>query len=564
MKKETAGKAIRIILPLLHFALTFILERLILVFDKDYSFVSAIAMNNIISDGAERAIAYCVSKLFAGIIIFLLWKLLFYIIDCRFKEKFLWIFGGLFLVGLVLGFIVWPFSFTMSKDNYVTYMYAIRLAPEYWHNAYTSFALCAYLMVFPHPAAIMGFQWMGFVATIAYGYRRIEKSPVLKGKGKFLVFLLFLIPFTYRIFADPYRTEQYAILCLFYMILIIMDLIEKKKRPVWQLILLLILSAFIGVWRTEGVILGVLSMIAYCIFVREEKLKKTIVYTAIVLAAYLVISVPQKLGDAKYYGSDYTFINSFPTLRNILDNENANLYYDGVEQDIEAINAVVPIPLLKAYDMEGYRRYNYANKRPDINQSMAEKEAQEAYTGAYYRLLLHNIPIYLDTQIHMLLHCVGLPIATYEETYAITEEEDLPNWVFKAWDDGEADYFSSFKTYDWFMNEKRQKVAAVIMFSTIENGEKYLNKILVLPLFIIASVAFEFWIMLKEFINLCKKKKENAGFFAFAMIILMQGGAIFLVMPAAALCYFHSFLYCTFTLNTGYVLKKRLMKKNER
>lgn len=551
------NKKYRYLFPIVHIIASFFYERLILDFSLDYSVVLSIPMGGV-SDRFEMLLTYGISKLIAFVFIVLLWKLIFFLLDDRLKTGYIRGFFILFLVGLLVCVFCYPNGFLRSIDNLITYSYAVKLAPEYWHSMYSSCVYAACMMVFPLSISISIIQWLGFVFSLGYLYGRLKNSDaVTKGK-RWLIFLLFLVPDTYLIVSDGYRTEQYAVLCIFYMSMVAMDIVEKKKRTTGELIGIALLSAFIGVWRSEGAVLGVLGFIALVIFVYKLPVKKVILYTVFILACYFVAGIPQKLGNTKFYGKDYSFINSFPTLKNILCSEFANLSYEGAEEDLEAISKVVPLDQAAAYGMLGYRKYNYACGREDINQSLASKEVGEAYMKAFYRMVLHNPKIYLKNQIVFLLHGIKFTDKDYIESFRGEIVKEYPLYEVKGWDIGKELLME--RASAWEANTFRQNICA--FFENVRDSYAgFLDRFFVSTALYVFTVLAEIFIFFKEFIGYFKKKTDTLGFAAFAFILLGQAMAIVLVMPAGVIAYFHGFYYSTFILELVYIINKKRIEK---
>ena len=552
------NRKLKYFLPILHIIASFFYERLILDFSLDYSVVLSIAKGGV-SDRFEMVLTYTISKIIACIFIIYLWKLFFYIVEKGYRVKCIRSFIVFYLVGLFIYMVCWPETFLHSQDNLITYAYAVKLAPEYWHSMYSGCIYTASMMVAPFAIMINVLQWTGFVCGLGYLYLRLSESTVITGKKKILIFVLMLIPDTYLLVGDAYRTEQYSVLLIFYMSLIVMDIIDKRIRPSKEIICLAVLSAFIAVWRSEGLVLGILGFIALIIFVYKLPVKKIFVYSALVIVCYVLISKPQKLGDTKYYGKDYSFINSFSTLHNILCAESANLSYEGAEDDLAAIEAVVPLEMVRAYGMDGYRRFNYSEGRPDINQSLATDEESSAYMSAYYSLILHNPKIYIKNQIVFLMQAMKLKDYPYVENYNGTIENDLPAWKLTSWDTGFELY--SMQCENYYSNETRLAVYSV--FKTIYDSYAGLfNKFYIFTALALCMVGFETYIFFKDLIFFIKKKTDNLGFAVFALILLGQAALIFLVMPAGVTAYFHGYMYCTLILEVVYIIYNLSNKKH--
>lgn len=544
----------RIFIPIIHILLSFIYERTIIDMSKDRSMVTSIALVGV-SEEMEFVLSYIISKVFACIIIFLIWRLIFLYLEGGIKERYLRCFLYLFVIGLAFYAILWPDSFMHSEDNYITYLSAIKMTPDYWHSSYSSIIYAACLMVAPFPFMISALQWLLFVFTLGYFYYRLSNSEAVNQKKKWLIFLLFLVPDTFFLIGDGYRTEQYAIVVMFYMTLVVMDIIDKKVRPHEELILITGLSAFIAVWRSEGIVLGILGLVCLIIFVYKLPFRSIFFYSvAIVVFVMILGNVLQKLGNEKYYGKDYTFINSFPTLHNVFCSEGANLSYEGAGEDIASIDAVVPVKMIAYHGMDGYRRFNYSEGRRDINQSLASPNERNAYVKAYYRILSHNPKIYIKNQIFFLLQATHLIDYPYIENYKGEMTEDLPNWECLSWDWGKEVFNSkagSWKNLSW-----RQNLSSKII-SSQQGLFRLLDKIFVYPIFLGITVLFEIIIFFKEIVAFFKKKTDTLGFAVFSFVLLLQAAAIFLVMPAGVIAYFHAYLYATFILELAYLIKNK-------
>lgn len=559
MDKISNTKA-RYIFPLVHFLLSFLYERSILIFELDRDIILSIPRNFVISNTGERVLGYVLSKLFALVMVFFLWNLLFWIAGAWRARKNLRFFLLLFLVGCAGLLLLWPEPFAASQDNFITYSYAIRFWPEYWHSAYTSCIYAAMLMVAPHPVFLTIFQWFFAVFILGYLYNRILDSPVLKGRGRFGVFLIFLMPGVYTLFTNPYRTELYALLCMFLVSMTAMDIVDQRQRGISNLLLNLLLCSFVGVWRTEGIILGVLLFALRVVFIYHYRPARAILCFLCVLLVFGAFSIPQKLGDKKYYGKDYSFINSFPTLRNILASPDANLSYEGVLDDLGAIEEVTPVEILRHYGMDGYRRYNYANGRGDINQSLAEDGTAAAYMSAYYRMVAHNLPIYARTQLIMLLKAIMLKPDEYVVYDNSTPVNDLEVWKLDSWDMGEEDFYAARGVAAW------KDTALHRIFSELANtlGDKIsgiFRNTYFYSLLLICIPLYEIYLFFAEGFKFVKKKCSWMGLAGIAFVLLGQAAAICLVMPAGTLVYLHAYYYCSFILCLIYVNCGRQCKK---
>jgi len=559
LSNDWKNKKIRIILPLVHFILSFIYDRSIFIFHLDKNVVSAIPMNYIVSDRVERIFGYITIKILALLFIFALWGIIWFLKD-NIKRCYVKMLIIIFAVLSLIYLLIYPFYYSQTWDSFVTYSYAIRLWPEYWHSAYSSLIYGGLLMTVPSPAGMGVLQILYAVGAVGYLYNRIVKSSILKGRGRQFTWLLLLIPVKDNIFYSAYRTNQYAILGIFFIALLAMDIVEKKERSTIDILLIIALASFFSIWRTEGVILGALVIFISIIFIYGKTKKMKLLYIVFYMIATLLILIPQKIGDIKYYGKDYEFINSFGPLYNILNDTSHNLSYEGVEDDLAALNEVVPIDLLTYRGIDGYRRYNYENGRPDINQSMASNEIGKAYNAAYLNLVKHNIKIYAKTQLTAMGNSLGYLQESYKAPYIGGEVEDYPEWVCIGWENGREDILARKYTDSWSNYIGRQY--CLLAYLTLTD---YIKKICDLIYFkaiacflIIISLVT---IPIVELVNIFRKKTKDLPLALFSVAVLGQLFAIMLVMPESNIAYFQPSLCCGMVIIIVYLTSKYNHKK---
>lgn len=542
----------RYLFPMIHFLLSFLYERWIFVFGSGRDIVLPIPRNQVISDAAERLVAYVVSKLFAAILIFFLWSLFFWVIENWRARKAVRVFLISFAVCLTGLLLLWPIPLAASPDSLISYSYARRFWPEYWHGAYTGFLYAALLMVVPHPVFLAVFQLLFGFFVLGYLSVRMEDSPVLKGKGRYWGFFAFCMPEAYALLTNPYRTEPYALLCMFAVSMTAMDVVDGRKRGNLFLACNVLLCGFLSVWRTEGIILGFLLFLVQLLFVYRCKPAKAVIAFLCLLLTFGAFLLPQKLGDDKYYGKDYSFINSFPTLKNILASKDADLSYEGAEEDLAALEAVTPVELIRYYGMDGYRRYNYANGRDDINQSLVDDETASAYMRACYRIVWHNPQIYVKTQVGMLLKAI---MVTPKEWVVDSDQvpvDDLPPWTLKAWEIGFQELENTRFVWRWTNCGIHQQFSALAL-KVIDLVGKVLQKTYYYSLLLIVIPLFEVFLFFNEVIRALKRKANFLGLAGMAFLLLGQAVAIVLVMPAGNLAYFYAYYYCSLILCLIYV-----------
>lgn len=551
---------IKSICPALHFLLTFLFERRVFYFDHNFDFLDTMALSSLFSDKFELIMAYIITKLISLILIILLWKLFFAIIDRTVPLKTTIIFSSVFIVGLVIILILWP-NFTLYNiDNYMLYAYAVRFVPEYWHSIYSGCFMGACLMVFPHPFTINVIEWLWFVSIMGYIYHRIGGSSVLPHKLKHIVIVFFILPFIHIAVTDPYRSELYAMFSFFFFALIIFDAIEGIKRTGFQLFVIIVGLAMIAVWRSEGIILGVGLFLCMYLTIYKTSFIKTIIPASGMVLAILLLSFPSFVGTQKYYGDDYSFINYMDVLQTILNSKEANLQYDGADDDLDAINAIVDLEVLKEHGVDGYRRFNSANGRLDINQSLATKDVREAANKAYKNIVIHNAKLYYKH--HVNYFCKAL---SFEPPYSLDEYSGAGSgyayWSFNLWNVGLSDYYSFKTVYDWEENLSRYDKACKIN-EWFEYYSDWWEKNGIIQTFNVLIIAINIVIALYEFIK-CILRKRISAFFILSVTLFAQIAAIAAVMPAASYFYLRTYYYCALLMAMVYIPASKAIKRSE-
>ncbi|MBO6129211.1 MAG: hypothetical protein J6P79_09985 [Pseudobutyrivibrio sp.] len=539
-------KNVRAIIPALHILLTFILERLIFSFSWDnLEFKTSIARTDyFISDKAEMIITYILSKLVAVIIILLVWKLVFCLIDRKISKEIIRLFGIIYLVGLLVGVFLYPAIFGLEVDNYANYALAVRFLPTYWHSIFTGAVYAGCMMVIPHPIAIFLVQWSCFVATIAFIYKGV--NDITGGsKAKYGSLLFFVMPWTYEVVCDAYRNDYYTILCLFYFSFIFFAFKSGKGLNRQQIVIAALLSAFVMVWRSEGLFVGFGGFIFLLLFCAKTDKKNIIKAVVVMLCSFILLHSIQGIGTKKYYGKDYVLINSTGVLNNIFNDPYADLSYEGADEDLGNIEAVIPVQILKESGISGYRDYNFTNGIPDANQTLASDEVASAYMKSYYRIVLHNIKDYVKRQLSCMCYAMQLNVSPTTYTYTDGVYTELDSFVYEQRELGKEEFLNTPFTSAWEQNNFRRLVSNMIMPLILKwQGFVGLN-ILLSSLAILGIIR----LFIHEIAEAFKNRQLRNAYLFMSLIILAELCAIAAFIPEGRPYYLFPMLYsCYLTI----------------
>lgn len=547
------------IIPLAHFLLSFLWQGFIFVGMGSWEQYKSVVINdNVLSDRAELLLVYVLSRVFSLLIILGLWRLFFYVTKKNVSRNDCFILGSILVIGLLFVIVCYPTFWKIEIDNYTNFFMARRFQPTYWNGIYTGALYAGCFMIFPHPITLNIFQWVFFWFAVSYIYLGIGE---LYGNiiWKYLILLLFVLPEAFFLTFDAYRNNFYTILLLVYISYIFFCIKRAELDFSFKnMVLFSLFTAFIMVWRSEGMLFGVGGFFIYLMFVVKAKYtknSKAILWYLISLSImFLVLNQIQAVGSKKYYGKDYMIINTTNVLYSIFNSTNSNLTYEGVEEDLSAIDAVVPVQVLKENGMKGYRNYNWNEGRKDFNQTSATYEQASSYMSAYYRLIANNLGIYFKGQIDSFLTALQVP-GSYV-VYSNRDNQGLDNFVYDEWQLGYVEVREMWNTYSWENNYFRLLLTSNIL-DGFSGWKDWLVKTGISAIMHILSIVTIVLLFLKELISvICKKRKLNDALpFVISFIVLLgECLAIVLFMPESRKAYFYPVLFGNYLLIYLYIV----------
>lgn len=504
-----------------------------------------------ISETGEMFFHMFFSVIFGCLLILGGWQVLFLMLRKKRKLPFL-----LIVVAFLICLLVFPSNYSYEPDNFLSYSYAVRNMPDYWQSIYLGCLYRGCLMVFPHSMILPFVQLSSLFGALYYMSFRIAG---LFGKRAAVVpYLLILLPEFLEIGVNPYRNCIYTLMCIWFYAILFLDCMEKKKRSRYQILFLGCAAAFLAVFRSEGIMALVVFALAL-LFVYGLPFKKTAACLAFCAMLFLLLAFPQKMGEKKYYGKDYSMINSMNILKTILADPNANYSYEAAGEDLTAINRIVPLDLLAVYGIHGYRENNFVNQGT-INQSMASEENQRAFIRAAGNVVFHNMDLFFRDRLVMFCEANGV-MSGKEDPYPTEAWNRMFNSMAVTWYYSYNEIISDAFPNSIFGNADKIKFSDWLTdFQTdyynfmCEKGILLISRILVFILFPVLVIY-----------NCRFTDTKTKSFFVCAGVALfMQLGAVILFCPEArGVYYYPSFfvmLVGCFLLSMDIVQKSRQVK----
>ena len=497
--------------------------------------------------GCEKAAHILLSGILGFCLIWIVWYVFFLLIKRKKILPFLLI-GAAFLIC----FMVFPSSFSYEPDNMLVYSYAVRDIPDYWQSIYLGCFYKACLFVFPHPLMISFIQFSALFGVIYYISVRTKKT--FGRKAAWVPYLFILFPEFLELGFSPYRNCIYTIMCLWFYSLLFFDCVEKKERTAKELILLSLSGGLLTVFRSEGIIVfGVLA--AAFLFLYRLPLKALCKYMVLCAVICLALMLPQKLGEKKYYGQDYSMINSMNMLKTILSDKNVNLEFDTAEEDLLAIHKIVPLDELPTYGIHAYRANNFVRKGT-INQSLASKEEADAFMKSVRNLIIHNPLLFLKDRLVMFCEANGID-AVREDPYPTENWNQMFAALAGEWNYSYAEIVRASFPGILFNNQKKVNFAEAFRDFQYEYYELVCKSNLIFISRILVFLLFPLLVIYD--IKLCAKK-ERTFFAASAFLLYLQLAAVILLCPEGRnVYYFPSY----FVMLSGcFLLSLDIMRKS--
>ncbi len=492
-------------------------------------------------DRFGSALAYIVAKLLGALLIYLFWHTLVRALRGGFPKSGVIAFLVLFAGTLAIAVSVYPAMYEYEIDDLIIYYNATQYVPLYWHHYLTGCVYAASYMLLPHPVILPVIQCALFSGLIASIFARLHIR--FGTKRAWPALLLFAVPASYYIGLSPYRNCLFTILCLYVFSEILFLFVDGRAPSRKQLALLIPAFGVIAVWRSEG-ILYLLLLPLVLLTLGKKRWLKTILLTGIACVVAAAVMLPQSYGMANAedgMGKNYKLISAMNALSNIYRDENANLSYDGADEDSAVIDSFVPLSLLEEYGLAGFRYYNMANGRR-INFSGRSDEDIAAFMSAYQRIVLHNLRPFLGMQINSACQALGLPTPFAESEYQGDHNTvDMSNLYTASqvlWGQGHDKLAETpFWTLDstTFSGKVHSLLQRTVnkLFSIYESGMKYVSMtVRVFVPFVALFIAIRVSLRKKSWFPI-----------VFVLVLLAEFAAIILMAPEGRAAYYYPVLY---------------------
>lgn len=470
-------------------------------------------MNCLPIDSGAVSFMHIFSKI---LVFFVIWGMLeFFYYGLRHK-KLLFAFLAFFAFYIILLLCNYP-GYYMSDDT-IIFGYATRYYPVYWHNYLTSLYFMTGMSLFPASTGPIILNDLCLALVFSYIFYKTDK--LFSTRIKNVILLCGLMPFVLLSALMCFRPALYAPFFLFFFAFLYFEKKEQKELTAGKLLMLSALASLLCFWRSEGIVLIVFCLVLIPLCYKTD-IKKIILFLLIFAVFFTTIKIPQSKGEEKYYGSDYLIISTVRPLSLIIHREQT---YDGSEEDLENINAVIDLDYIsyETLSCSSYNRYNSDFNEGRFTQTGADEAAQKAYLKSALRLISHNPDLYFAERLQLFLVTNG--IYNYDDSLVLGLEPVNTS---------EFHLYQSDKNYGFELIEGNKRIHitgtdAIAAFLFEYGGEAYLPVLALLICSLLISLIRRNWFL----------------FFSFASLLAREA-VIFLTAPASFIQYSYPVMFVT-------------------
>jgi hypothetical protein len=358
--------------------------------------------------------------------------------DRRVLYHFLIPFAALLTFYLMNLLVNWPGLYNI--DDRAMYGLARHFLPFYWHSYMTSLFHMVGLTLFPFTSGQLVFLSVFLAFLFSYFFYRL--CSVLAHKKirwvKYLWFLLAVAPYFNLIASNSLRAYLYSVLNLIVFGYLIFEKLQGRTINPVKCVALATGFAVLAFWRSESIVyLFTAPFVLYFTYAGQMRIRQALLFALGTIMLYGVVNIPQILGNQKYYNSDYLIVSTTRPL-SVLLNLDETYHYDGVDRDVERIEAVVDIEQILGlpYVCTSYQSSNTIRNNGHLSETMAMKSLQKQYIGAFLNIVKNNPGLFLKERTDLFLKMnhlqdvIRIDFGTDLEQWM--EPSLAPYWIFNA------------------------------------------------------------------------------------------------------------------------------------
>lgn len=318
-------------------ATIFALIHCLITFLNDYLFLDLPNAN---------MVHYVFIKILLLLVLIEIWNFGYRILKHKDSKEIIKYFLIIFIPLIVLFILIYPGIWYSDDFNF------IRLAKTvdflYYLHYLTSVFYSLSLSIIPIASGVPIIQTVLYSAVVTYIIYNIIKIFKITKWYKYLLYIIFILPLTLFYAMYPNRPCIYGIFYLLFFAIIFFKMYKKETLSFKQIIVLLIYSSVLAMWRSEGIYLLLFGPLLIWFITEKKTFKRFILLFIISVISFFIINLPQNI-NTKYKSKTYTINRFIPSIVNPLGWMIDNGATTRDPKDLENISRVIDINKMLEY-----------------------------------------------------------------------------------------------------------------------------------------------------------------------------------------------------------------------
>lgn len=325
--------------------------------------------------------------------------------------------GIYFAFMMILLLLVYPGAWRM--DEFGILRDAKTLMPTFWQGYLTSYFYIFSLMLLPIPAGVVIMQ--NVIISLCVGFVCERAQRILKLKHKIWLLLPFLAFPVLDSNMYPMRMSVYVYLEILLAAVFLSAIMEKRKLTRKETWLVILLTAVVAVWRTEGIYYMLWIPVVYLItFWRQESQKKKLKFAVVTVFATIIVMIPQYLGNKMVSGDQYEITSMVLPLAPLLAEAQ-----DEQQAELSAIDKVIDVNLMIQGYESGKSGISVFWSEPALIRDNYTNAEYKEFKSAYYSLIRKYPDVFIKERMETFVNSNGILMNTTE----LYDTDEVANYV---------------------------------------------------------------------------------------------------------------------------------------
>ena len=351
---------------------------------------------------------YLFIKVLLLFVLLSLWNFGYKVLNRKDGKEILKYFLIIFIPLVVLILLIYPGIWYSDDFNFLKVSKTVDYL--YYLHYLTSIFYSVSLSIIPIPTGVCLFQTFIYSVVVTYIIYNFIKIFNIKKWYKYLLYIVFILPMTIFYAIYPNRPCIYGIFYLLFFAIIFFKMYKKESLTFKEIIIMLILSSVLAMWRSEGIYLLFFGPLLIWFISGKKNWKEFILLFIISFISFFIISLPQNINTV--YKDKYYKTNRFiPSVINPLGWMIDNGATTSNPADLENIGKII--------DIEKMMEYPVLEDTPCVwnNNCIKDIESEEdikPFMKSYLNYIWQNKTLFLKAKLLTFAMSSGWKNSTFE------------------------------------------------------------------------------------------------------------------------------------------------------